>query len=61
VVILLNNMTQPLAGLLVGVFSARAQTGLLIVALSVAMVCIGGVVSISSALLRRKRALALGE
>jgi hypothetical protein len=61
VVILLNNMTQPLAGLLVGVFSARAQTGLLIVALSVAMVCIGGVVSVSSALLRRKRALALGE
>ena len=60
-VILLNNMTQPLAGLLVGVFSARAQTGLLIVALSVAMGCIGVAVSLGSALLRRKRALALGE
>jgi len=61
VVILLNNMTQPLAGLLVGIFSARAQTGLLIVALSLAMGCIGATVSIGSALSRRRRALALGE
>jgi hypothetical protein len=61
VVILLNNMTQPLAGLLVGVFSARAQTGWLIVILSMAMGCIGAAVSIGSVLLRRKHALALGE
>jgi MFS family permease len=61
VVILLNNTTQPLAGLLVGIFSARAQTGLLIVALSLAMGCIGATVSIGSALSRRRRALALGE
>ncbi|MFL9983132.1 MFS transporter [Paraburkholderia sediminicola] len=61
VVILLNNMTQPLAGLLVGVFSARAQTGWLIVALSAAMGCIGMAVSIGSTLLRRKRSLAPGE
>jgi len=61
VVILLNNMTQPLAGLLVGIFSARAQTGLLIVALSLAMGCIGATASIGSALSRRRRALALGE
>jgi hypothetical protein len=61
VVILLNNMTQPLAGLLVTLFSARTQTGPLIVTLSVAMGGIGAAVSIGSALLRRKRALALGE
>ncbi|MFL9907543.1 MFS transporter [Paraburkholderia sp. RL17-337-BIB-A] len=61
VVILLNNLTQPLAGLLVGVFSTRAQTGVLIVALAAAMGCIGAAVSIGSALSRRRRALALGE
>lgn len=61
VIILLNNMTQPLAGLLVGVFSARTQTGPLIVALAVAMGGIGATVSVGSALLRRKRALVLGE
>ncbi|EEA02016.1 major facilitator superfamily MFS_1 [Burkholderia sp. H160] len=56
VAILLNNLTQPLAGLLVGVFSARTQTGPLIVALSLTMGGIGAVVSIGSLLLRRKRA-----
>jgi uncharacterized protein (DUF697 family) len=61
VIILLNNLTQPLAGLLVGVFSTRAQTGVLIVALSAAMGCIGAAVSIASALSRRRRTLALGE
>lgn len=43
VVILLNNATQPLAGLLVGLCAARSQTGYLIVALSLAMVLIGAV------------------
>ncbi|RDK00454.1 MFS transporter [Paraburkholderia lacunae] len=61
VIILLNNMTQPLAGLLVGVFSARAQTGWLIVALSLAMGGIGAAVSIGAALRRRRHALAVGE
>ncbi|MGF6774697.1 MFS family permease [Paraburkholderia sp. GAS199] len=61
VIILLNNMTQPLAGLLVGVFSARTQTGWLIVALSAAMGGMGAAVALGSALMRRKRALALGE
>jgi MFS family permease len=61
VVILLNNMTQPLAGLLVSVFSARTQTGPLIVTLSLTMGGIGAAVSIGAALVRRKRALALGE
>jgi hypothetical protein len=61
VVILLNNMTQPLAGLLVSVFSARTQTGPLIVILSLTMGGIGAAVSIGAALVRRKRALALGE
>ncbi|WP_144145480.1 MFS transporter [Paraburkholderia sp. BCC1884] len=61
VVILLNNMTQPLAGLLVSVFSARTQTGPLIVALSLAMGGMGVAVSVASAIWRRKHALALGE
>ncbi|WP_233848181.1 MFS transporter [Paraburkholderia sp. HD33-4] len=61
VAILLNNLTQPLAGLLVGVFSARTQTGPLIVALSLTMGGIGAAVSIGSALLRRKRAWALED
>jgi MFS family permease len=61
VAILLNNLTQPLAGLLVGVFSARTQTGPLIVALSLTMGGIGLVVSIGSALLSRKRAWALED
>ncbi|MFM0173216.1 MFS transporter [Paraburkholderia sediminicola] len=61
VVILLNNMTQPLAGLLVSVFSARTQTGPLIVILSLTMGGIGAAVPIGAALMRRKRALALGE
>ncbi|MEX3789333.1 MFS transporter [Paraburkholderia sp. BR14374] len=61
VAILLNNLTQPLAGLLVGVFSARTQTGPLIVALSLTMGGIGAAVSIGSALLRGKRAWALED
>jgi MFS family permease len=61
VAILLNNLTQPLAGLLVGVFSARTQTGPLIVALSLTMGGVGAAVSIGSALLRRKRAWALED
>ncbi|QQC65226.1 MFS transporter [Paraburkholderia ginsengisoli] len=61
VVILLNNLTQPLAGLLVGLFSARTQTGPLIVTLSVAMGGIGAATSLGAAVLRRKRALVLGE
>lgn len=47
VIILLNNMTQPLAGLLVGVFANRAQTGWLIVILSLCMGAIGAMVSIA--------------
>ncbi|MGF6792483.1 MFS transporter [Paraburkholderia sp. 35.1] len=61
VAILLNNLTQPLAGLLVGVFSASTQTGPLIVALSLTMGGIGAAVSIGSALRRRKRAWALED
>ncbi|MCC8396249.1 MFS transporter [Paraburkholderia sp. MMS20-SJTR3] len=61
VAILLNNLTQPLAGLLVGVFSARTQTGPLIVALSLTMGAIGAAVSLGAALLRRKRGWALEE
>jgi MFS family permease len=41
VVILLNNMTQPLAALLVGLFSGPNQTGVVIVALSLCMGILG--------------------
>lgn len=61
VVILLNNMTQPLAGLLVGVFAARAQTGMLIVLLSLTMGVMGAAVTIGAAMWRRKRALVTGD
>jgi MFS family permease len=61
VVILLNNMTQPLAGLLVSLFPARTQTGPLIVALSLAMGGIGVAVWVGATLVRRKRPLALEE
>ncbi|NML33046.1 MFS transporter [Paraburkholderia antibiotica] len=61
VAILLNNLTQPLAGLLVGVFSVRTQTGPLIVALSLTMGGIGAAVALGTALLRRKRGWALDE
>jgi hypothetical protein len=55
VIILLNNMTQPLAGLLVGVFASRAHTGLLIVTLSLTMGAIGAVASIAEPWLQRRR------
>ena len=58
VVILLNNMTQPLAGLLVSLFSSRTQTGPLIVALAATMGAIGAGVSIGSAWLLRRKLLA---
>ena len=61
VVILLNNLTQPFAGLLVTLFPARTQTGPLIVGLSLAMGGIGVAVTIGSVLLRRRRAVALGD
>ncbi len=61
VVILLNNMTQPLAGLLVGVFAGRAQTGLLIIVLAGVMGGVGGAVAAGSAVVKRKRGLVIGE
>ena len=55
VIILLNNLTQPLAGLLVGVFAGRARTGLLIVVLSLTMGAVGAVASIAAPWLQRGR------
>ena len=55
VVILLNNLTQPFAGLLVGVFSGRGQTSALIVALSLAMAAIGAVATITMPKLQQKK------
>ena len=59
VVILLNNMTQPLAGLLVGLFAGGGQTGMLIVMLSLGMGVIGAVVTVLGSLLARTGAQAL--
>ena len=53
VVILLNNMTQPLAGLLVGLFAGGGQTGLLIVMHSPGTGAIGAVVTVLGSLLGR--------
>ena len=61
VVILLNNLTQPLAGLLVGVFSGRGQTGALIVALSLAMAAIGAVATIAMPKLRQKKSADMSD
>jgi MFS family permease len=56
VIILLNNLTQPLAGLLVGVFAGRRHTGLLILLLSLTMGAIGAAASIAGPWLQQKRA-----
>lgn len=56
VVILLNNMTQPVAGLLVGLFSGLRQTGFVIVALALCMGILGAAVAVFSSLAARRRA-----
>ena len=56
VIILLNNLTQPLAGLLVGVFAGRGHTGMLILLLSLTMGAIGAAASIAGPWLQQKRA-----
>jgi MFS family permease len=41
VIIMLNNLSQPLAGLLIGAFAGPGQTGWVILGLSIVMACIG--------------------
>ena len=55
IVILLNNATQPLAGLLVGLCANHAQTGYLVTALSLAMALIGAGASWGYRLRRSRR------
>jgi hypothetical protein len=55
VIILLNNMTQPLAGLLVGLFSGPNQTGVVIVALSLCMGILGTAVWLFSSVVDKHR------
>lgn len=55
VIILLNNLTQPLAGVLVGVFAGHAHTGLLIMLLSLTMGAIGAAASIAAPWLRQRQ------
>ena len=61
VIILLNNLTQPLAGLLVGLFAGRGHTGLLIVLLSLTMGAIGAVASIAGPWLQNRRTAGLAS
>jgi uncharacterized protein (DUF697 family) len=56
VIILLNNLTQPLAGLLVGLFAGRAHTGLLIVLLSLTMGAVGAAASVAAPWWRQRSA-----
>lgn len=58
VVILLNNMTQPLAGLAVGVFSTRSSPGTVILALSICMSVLGLAVSLGSHIWKRQNPVA---
>jgi MFS family permease len=60
VVILLNNMTQPLAGLLVGVCADRTHTSWVIVALSLSTAAIGALVVMMRWLDRRGQATRAG-
>ena len=55
VVIMLNNLTQPLAGLLVGMFSGNGRMGAVVVAISLAMGVMGLVVTLVSMGVRRRR------
>ena len=48
VIVLLNNLSQPLAGLLVGLFAGRAEAGQVILALSLAMGLMGVAVVLAS-------------
>lgn len=56
-VILLNNLTQPLAGILVAVFSAPKQTGFVIVGLALCMAVLGLAVAVVLPFFRRRGAL----
>lgn len=47
VIVMLNNLTQPVAGLLIGAFAQPGQTAWVILALSLAMGCIGVCVALS--------------
>jgi hypothetical protein len=58
VVILLNNATQPLAGLLVGLCTDRASTGYLVAGLALAMALIGAVATWGNRLFRSRRGAA---
>ncbi|MBP0590142.1 MFS transporter [Paraburkholderia sp. LEh10] len=52
VVIMLNNLTQPLAGLLVGLFSGNGRIGAVVVAISLGMGALGAVAVLASGLRR---------
>jgi MFS family permease len=51
VVILLNNISQPIAGLLIGLWSGHAQAGSIILALSLGMGAMGALIALASAVM----------
>ncbi|KVN72578.1 MFS transporter [Burkholderia ubonensis] len=56
VIVLLNNATQPLAGLLVGIFSGHGRVALVVSAVSAAMAVLGAIVACAIAVRARSTA-----
>ncbi|WP_118180044.1 MFS transporter [Paraburkholderia phosphatilytica] len=61
VVISLNNLTQPLAGLLVGLFSSHGRVSLVVTAIALGMGALGGVVTVASMFAAKRRNRQAGE
>ena len=58
VVIMLNNLTQPVAGLLVGLFSGNGRMSLVVVAISLAMGLLGAIVVVAGWRVARRHTVA---
>jgi len=58
VVIMLNNLTQPLAGLLVGLFSGNGRMSLVVIAISLGMGLLGAIVVAAGWRVARRRTVA---
>jgi MFS family permease len=61
VIIMLNNLTQPLAGLLVGVFSGQGRMSAVVIAISFGMGVLGLIVVLAGAIARRRERRARGQ
>ncbi|WP_109477315.1 MFS transporter [Paraburkholderia sp. C35] len=61
VIIMLNNLTQPLAGLLVGMFSGQGRMSAVVIAISFGMGALGLIVVLAGAIARRRERRARGQ